>query len=47
MAHNLARKAPGKDSLRLKREAAPRDGKFLASPAAAGLFHPVPREWND
>jgi hypothetical protein len=43
MAHNLARKAPGKDSLRLKRKAAPRDGKFLASLAAAGLFHLIPK----
>lgn len=41
MAHNLARKAPGKDSLRLKRKAAPRDGAFHASLTAAGLFHPI------
>ncbi|MFZ0496159.1 MAG: hypothetical protein WBE80_11500 [Methylocella sp.] len=35
MAHNLARKAPGKDSLCLKRKAAPGDGEFLASLTAA------------
>ncbi len=47
MAHYLARKAPGKDSLRLKRKAAPRDGEFLASLTAAGLFHPIPEKSND
>ena len=41
-AHNLARKAPGKDAPCLKRNAAPRDGEFLASLTAAGLVHPIP-----
>lgn len=31
MAHNLIRKAPGKDSLRLRRKLAARDDEFLAS----------------
>ena len=31
MAHNLIRKAPGKDSLRLKRKVAAWDDDFLAS----------------
>jgi predicted transposase YbfD/YdcC len=35
MAHNLIRKAPGKDSLRLKRKAAAWDDGFLASLIAA------------
>jgi predicted transposase YbfD/YdcC len=35
MAHNLTRRAPGKDSLRLKRKTAGWDGVFLASLAAA------------
>ncbi|MGB6175533.1 MAG: hypothetical protein WBF43_04160 [Methylocella sp.] len=47
MAHKFARKAAGKDSLRLKREAAPRDGEFLASLTAAGLFHPIPKKSNN
>ena len=35
MAHNLIRKAPGKDSLRLKRKVAAWDDDFLASLIAA------------
>jgi hypothetical protein len=35
MAHNLIRKAPGKDSLRLKRKAAAWDDEFLVSLVAA------------
>ncbi len=35
MAHNLIRKAPGKDSLRLKRKTASWDDDFLASLLAA------------
>jgi hypothetical protein len=34
-------KAPGKDPLRLKRRAVPRDDEFLASLTAAGLFRPI------
>jgi len=43
MAHNLARKAPGKDSLRFKRKAAPQDGEFLASLTGFTDFEEV--EW--
>jgi len=46
VVNNLARKAFGKDSLRLKRKAAPRDGAFLASLTAAGLFHPILKKSN-
>ena len=35
MAHNLIRKTPGKDSLRLKRKTAAWDDDFLASLIAA------------
>ena len=35
MAHNLIRKAPGKDSMRLKRKVAAWDDNFLASLIAA------------
>lgn len=35
MAHNLIRKAPGKDSLRLRRKTAGWDDDFLASLLAA------------
>jgi len=35
MAHNLIRKAPGKDSLRLRRKVAAWDDDFLASLIAA------------
>jgi len=35
MAHNLIRKAPGKDSMRLKRKVAAWDDDFLASLIAA------------
>jgi len=35
MAHNLIRKAPGKDSLRLRRKVAAWDDEFLASLIAA------------
>jgi predicted transposase YbfD/YdcC len=35
MAFNLIRKAPGKDSLRLRRKVAARDDDFLASLIAA------------
>ena len=35
MAHNLIRKAPGKDSLRLKRKVAAWDDEFLVSLIAA------------
>jgi len=31
MAHNLIHKAPGKDSLRLRRKVAARDDEFLVS----------------
>jgi len=34
-AHNLARRAPGKDSVRLDRKTATRDGDFFASLVAA------------
>jgi hypothetical protein len=47
MAHNLARKAPGKDLLRFKRKAAARDGEFLASLTATGLFPPISKKSND
>ena len=42
MALNLIRKAPSKDSLRLKRKVAAWDDDFLASLIAAWLFHPIP-----
>ncbi len=35
MAHNLFRKASGKDSMRLRRKTASWDDDFLASPLAA------------
>jgi hypothetical protein len=35
MAHNLLRRAPGKDYLRLRRKVAAWDGDFLASLIAA------------
>ena len=35
MAHNLIRKAPGKDSLRLRRKVAAWDDAFLASVISA------------
>ena len=41
MAHNLTRRAPGKDSLRLKRKTAGWDDDFLASLVAARVFHPI------
>jgi hypothetical protein len=47
MAHSLARKAPGKDSLSLKRKTARRNGEFLASLGAARLFDPFPKKSND
>jgi hypothetical protein len=42
MAHNLIRRAKGKDSFRLKRKIAAWDDDFLASLIAALFFHPIP-----
>jgi predicted transposase YbfD/YdcC len=42
MAHTLIRKAPGKDSLRLRRKVAAWDDAFLASLIAARFIHPIP-----
>ena len=42
MAHNLLRKASGKDSLRLRRKVAAWDDDFLASLVTARIFHPIP-----
>src|SRR5438046_9182826 len=42
IAYNLTRKAPVKDSIRLRRKTAGRDGDYLASLLAAGLLHPSP-----
>jgi hypothetical protein len=41
MAHNLIRRAPGKDSLRLRRKVAAWDEEFLVS-LVTGWFHPIP-----
>ena len=43
MAHNLMRKAPGKDSMRLKRKVAAWDGDFLASLVAK--VRPLPDQF--
>ena len=40
MAHNLIRKAPGKDSLRLKRKVAAWDDDFLCKPHRRMIFSP-------
>ena len=42
MAHNLFRRAPGKDSLRLRRKGAASDDNFLASLLAAQSFTRFP-----
>jgi len=42
MAQNLIKKAPGKDSQRLKRKTAGWDDDFLASLVAARALHPIP-----
>ena len=42
MAHNLIRRAPGKDSLRLRRKVAAWDDDFLASLLFSRFLHPIP-----
>jgi len=42
IAFNLIRKAPGKDSFRLKRKVAAWDDEFLASLIATRFLHPIP-----